>query len=415
MVDPRETPQPAAADPAAAPATAATAAPAAAVRRRALLASAGVLATGGALVPAALPTSAYAAPARRAALAPDSTGDLVRSARVAVPTGRTTRVPTDPAAMVAVLGSTTLPSLAVRARGAAGWGPWTALARLADGPGEGTPEGDAARAVHATDAVWLGPADAIEVRVGRSRERQVELVLIDPGTRSADRVTHAASPARPRGATGSGASASGTSTTAAVAPKPKIHLRPQWGADESWRTSEPRYESALMQVHVHHTVSATAYAANEVPAILRGIYRYHTKSLGWSDVGYNFFVDRFGRMWEGRLGGVDYFVRGAHTLGFNSSSTGVSAVSNFQTAHPSDSVLTAMAQIAAWKLSQSLGRAHGHVTMTSEGSDKFPRGTRVGLEVIDGHRDTNDTACPGVNLYNKLPVIRQRARAIIGN
>lgn len=120
-------------------------------------------------------------------------------------------------------------------------------------------------------------------------------------------------------------------------------------------------------------------------------------------------------MWEGRAGGIDRFVKGAHTLGFNLNSTGVSAVSNYQSVHPSDSVLTATSQIAAWKLSQGIGRAHGHVTVTSQGSDKFPRGTRVALEVIDGHRDTNDTACPGVNLYNKLGVIRQRARARIGN
>ena len=43
----------------------------------------------------------------------------------------------------------------------------------------------------------------------------------------------------------------------------------------------------------------------EVPGIIRGIYAYHTRSKGWSDIGYNFLVDRFGRIWEGRYGGVD--------------------------------------------------------------------------------------------------------------
>ena len=68
---------------------------------------------------------------------------------------------------------------------------------------------------------------------------------------------------------------------------------------------------------VHHTVNANDYTRDEVPGILRSIYAYHTQSRGWSDVGYNFLVDRFGRIWEGRYGGVDRPVVGAHTLGYN--------------------------------------------------------------------------------------------------
>jgi hypothetical protein len=32
------------------------------------------------------------------------------------------------------------------------------------------------------------------------------------------------------------------------------------------------------------------------------------------------------------------------------------------------------------------------------------------LPVIDGHRDTNDTACPGDRLYAQLPEVRRRAQ-----
>ena len=35
------------------------------------------------------------------------------------------------------------------------------------------------------------------------------------------------------------------------------------------------------------------------------------------------------------------------------------------------------------------------------------------LPVIDGHRDTNDTACPGQRLYDRLPTIRRRAARLI--
>ena len=65
---------------------------------------------------------------------------------------------------------------------------------------------------------------------------------------------------------------------------------------------------------VHHTVNANSYTRAQVPAIIRGIYACHTQSRGWRDVGYNFLVDRFGRIWEGRYGGVDRPVVGAHTL-----------------------------------------------------------------------------------------------------
>ena len=86
---------------------------------------------------------------------------------------------------------------------------------------------------------------------------------------------------------------------------------------------------------VHHTVNANDYTAEQVPAIIRGIYAYHTQSRGWSDIGYNFLVDRFGRIWEGRYGGVDRPVVGAHTLNYNEESFAMSAIGNFETAQPS--------------------------------------------------------------------------------
>ena len=102
---------------------------------------------------------------------------------------------------------------------------------------------------------------------------------------------------------------------------------------------------------VHHTVNANDYTRAEVPALLRGIYAYHVRSRGWSDIGYNFLVDRFGRIWEGRYGGVDRPVVGAHTLGYNDYSFAMSAIGNYETAHPSEAVLRAYGALFAWKLS----------------------------------------------------------------
>ena len=147
---------------------------------------------------------------------------------------------------------------------------------------------------------------------------------------------------------------------------------------------------------VHHTVNANDYTRAEVPGILRSIYAYHTQSRGWSDVGYNFLVDRFGRIWEGRYGGVDRPVVGAHTLGYNDDAFAMSAIGNFELVQPSQAMIEAYAALFAWKLS-----LHG-VTATS--SKQYV--TKRYFQAINGHRDAASTACPGKYLYAKIPEIR---------
>ncbi|HEU5456778.1 MAG TPA: N-acetylmuramoyl-L-alanine amidase, partial [Nocardioides sp.] len=129
----------------------------------------------------------------------------------------------------------------------------------------------------------------------------------------------------------------------------------------------------------------------------------------WFDLGYNFLVDRFGRAWVGRSGGADRLVQGAHTLGFNHASVGIAVIGNLDRSQSSPEAVTALVKLASWKLDRHGRYADGKVTVTSSGSDKYPEGTRVRLPAIDGHRDTNDTACPGL-IYDKLPGIRQRAQ-----
>lgn len=169
----------------------------------------------------------------------------------------------------------------------------------------------------------------------------------------------------------------------------------------------------MQQVHVHHTANANDYSSDQVPTLIRGIYRYHTHYLGWSDIAYNFLVDRFGGVWEGRAGGPERLVRGAHTRGFNSSSTGIAVIGNFDEVRPARSVLRSVAQIAAWKVHENGGWPRGRVRVRSEGSDLYDANDLVLLRVIAGHRDTNETACPGRYLYDALPIIRRRAGKLI--
>ena len=123
-----------------------------------------------------------------------------------------------------------------------------------------------------------------------------------------------------------------------------------------------------------------------MPAIIRGIYAYHTQSRGWSDIGYNFLVDRFGRIWEGRYGGVDRPVVGAHTLGYNDDSFAMSAIGNFDIAQPPAAMLDAYGRLFAWKLSPARRQRRLHARSGS---------TKRYLQAINGHRDVGQTACPG--------------------
>ncbi|WP_340539564.1 N-acetylmuramoyl-L-alanine amidase [Nocardioides sp. GXZ039] len=278
----------------------------------------------------------------------------------------------------------------IQTRAEGRWSAWQEIEPLADGPSTG--EGSA---VDGTDLTWVGAADAVRIKVAGARPDDLTAVLLadDPTTAApAERVVR---PAARRGH------------------KPPMRGRAQWGADPDLRTGTATYNPTIQQVHVHHTVNSNSYTRDDVPGLLRGIYRYHTTSLGWSDIGYNFLIDRFGRTWVGRAGGPGKAVRGAHTLGFNHTSTGVAVIGTFEDRRPRRKVIAAIVRLSAWKLHRYGRKPQGRVSVTSEGSDRYPAGTRPRLPTIDGHRDTNDTACPGTELYAELPLIRRRTAARI--
>ncbi|MEQ6901267.1 N-acetylmuramoyl-L-alanine amidase [Nocardioides sp. YIM 152588] len=328
---------------------------------------------------------------------------------------RTAVLETDRFSMLGVTWGSGRGRIRVRTRGVAGgWSGWRVLPPLHDGPDGATAE---AGTPPATEPVWVGPCSAVQVEVDGAVRRPV-LALIDPGSLPQDasdggRVAARDGGTDPGDATDTTDATDGTDGADTVAaekkgvPQPKVRLRKAWGANPKLLSDGPGRIRTVKQVHVHHTVNSNGYKRRDVPALIRGMYRYHTKSLGWSDIGYNFLVDRFGRIWVGRKGSLK-MAQGAHTLGFNSTSVGVSVIGNFETARPRKEVLAAIARIAAWKLDAFDRDPTAKIRVRSSGSDKYRAGRRVKLPVIDGHRDTNDTACPGRHLYKKLPAIRRR-------
>jgi len=173
----------------------------------------------------------------------------------------------------------------------------------------------------------------------------------------------------------------------------------------------PRTTPSYGQVNmafVHHTVSENTYAPEDSPAIVLAICRFHRNDRGWNDIGYNFLVDRYGRLFEGRAGGIDKAVVGAQAQGWNSQSTSVSNIGTFSDVPETDAALAAMADLLAWKLPLHGVPVTGQVTLTSAGGaeNRWPSGAHVTFERISGHRDGGKTECPGQALYDQLPQLR---------
>ncbi|MFG2120445.1 peptidoglycan recognition protein [Streptomyces sp. NPDC048710] len=194
-----------------------------------------------------------------------------------------------------------------------------------------------------------------------------------------------------------------------IGPRPPIVTRRGWGADESLRESGFIYTKTVKAAFVHHTASGNNYTCSQAPSVVRSIYRYHVKSMGWRDIGYNFLVDKCGSIYEGRAGGVAKAVMGAHTLGFNSNSMGIAVIGTYSSTKPSAAAVTAVAKLTAWKLGLFGANPSGKTYLTSGGGNLYPKGKNVRLNVISGHRDGYATECPGKRLYAQLGTARSGA------
>ncbi|WP_432495545.1 N-acetylmuramoyl-L-alanine amidase [Kineococcus gypseus] len=325
----------------------------------------------------------------------------------------------------------------VHVRTRSGAGAWSAWSELPLNDSEADPGTDEARTqVPGSDPLWVGSLGAratVEVRLAAADVAHAELHVVDPGSSAADAaVAEAAASAaavlpRSRGVqalAGEALPADGAATGAGevvrrtlAAGQPVIRSRADWGADETLRKSAPAYSGTIKAVVVHHTADGGSYSQAQVPAVIRGMYRYHTVTLGWSDLGYNFVVDRFGGIWEGRAGGTTQPVVGAHAGGFNTDTFGVSMMGDFTSVAPTAACLESVAQVIAWKFSLHGVPARGSVQLTSAGGGtaRYAKGTTVTLRTVNAHRDVGFTACPGNVGFTRMDAIRERVAQIAGS
>jgi hypothetical protein len=310
----------------------------------------------------------------------------------------------------------------VRVHRGSGWGDWQELEPTDTGADGGS--ADALRAarlhgdVQTAEPMWVGNADGFEARVVASSSSptpagpaalpdDLEVVLVDGGSSNADAVRERDVLLR-------------SSTAEASAGRPEILTRADWGADESLRRSicpdGPDYSSTVRMGFVHHTDGTNGYSRSDVPSILRGIYAYHVRANGWCDVGYNFLIDRFGRIWEGRYGGITKAVLGAHTGGFNTNSFGTSLIGDFTGTAPSSAMLDAVERLFAWKLSRYYRDPLGMSKLIagSFSGSRFDEGSTVTFDTVSGHRDADYTTCPGASAYRTLGDVRTGIKQAMG-
>ena len=290
-------------------------------------------------------------------------------------------------------------------------GRWTRWQELQTGSDEG-PDRDRGEPVRrgVSSPAWAGHADWIQYRSERRLPgARLHFVNTTGTATAADRRLTAFRRTVNAGVT---ALIKPAAAQAAEA-QPAMVSRDGWGAQDCKPRSSPDY-GEVKAAFVHHTVNLNDYSREEAAAVVLGICRYHRNSNGWNDVGYNFLVDKYGTIYEGRAGGADQPIVGAQAQGFNSVSTGIANVGTFEGVPQSEEAMNAMARLIRWKLPLHGAPTAGNVTVTSAGgeSNRFGAGAQVTLNRISGHRDGNNTSCPGAALYAQLPDLRRRVGSV---
>jgi len=270
-------------------------------------------------------------------------------------------------------------SVQFRTRSVSGrWRAWEAAAPEAeDQPDAATGEGVRAGSWRLGNPWWVGPSDRIDYRF-RGRVTKLRAFFVWSPS--------AGVPAR----------------TLQKAGAPTIVPRSGWNADEKIRRGTPSFAPVLRLALVHHTAGSNGYSAAQSPAIVRAIQLYHVKGNGWNDIGYNFLVDRFGQVFEGRYGGIERNVVGAHAEGFNTGSVGVALLGEYGSLPVAQKARDALATLLAWRLDVAHVDPATTLSYISGGNARFSAGLPVFLRMVSGHRDTGFTDCPGNALYDLL-------------
>jgi uncharacterized protein with LGFP repeats len=337
-----------------------------------------------------------------------------------------------PFSLVALTGDLAGTSTRVRAKRPNGsWGPWyqteyetAAPDNSASGDGgAGRPAGPT-EGPRSTDPVFVGTTTTVQIAV--TRPLDAPMTQASPAPRSPsqndDLGYRPASKEQPFGQNISAILISPpraptetpwTPPSGVIMPgqPPSIISRAEWGADESLRCGSPQYDNGIRAAVIHHTAGSNDYSPLESAGIVKAIYTYHSKTLGWCDIAYNALVDKYGQVFEGSAGGLTKAVEGFHTGGFNRNTWGVAMIGNFDDVPPTPIQLRTVGRLLGWRLGMDGVDPKGTVALESAGSHytTFPAGAIANLPTIFTHRDVGNTDCPGNAAYALMDEIRDIA------
>lgn len=335
-----------------------------------------------------------------------------------------------PFSLVALTGDLSGTSTRVRAKRPDGtWGPWyqTEYELEYENASPDTPGSDAPGGRRGTTPVYVGRTTAVQIAVTRPIDAPVTQAPPEPAAHASSRNAglgyRPATKEQPFGQNLSAILISPpplapsethwTPPTGVTMPgqAPPIISRAEWGADESLRCGSPKYDPGVRAAVVHHTAGSNDYSPLESAGIVKAIYTYHSKTLGWCDIAYNALVDKYGQVFEGSAGGLTKPVEGSHTGGFNRDTWGVAMLGNFDDVPPTPVQLRAVGRLLGWRLGLNDVDPKGEVELASVGSSYtvFPAGAVAKLPTIFTHRDVSNTHCPGNAAYGLMDEIREIA------
>lgn len=294
--------------------------------------------------------------------------------------------------------------LAVRSRAANTWSDWTEVhATFEEGPDD-----EVRGPTTAIGPIWIGDhATHLEVAILQGSMHDIRVTglhVSEPG------VEPTASGVRGVRGLGEPRAAFASTTTGAL-----VRPRSAWATSSmTWACSgSPPVAKELKAFVVHHSAGTNDYSRDQVPAVIRGIWYYHVKTRGWCDVAYNFVVDKYGGVWEGRQGGITKAIVGGHTFGFNTDTTAAVQLGDYQRTGTTTALDESTRRLIGWKLGLHGVDPASSTTVTNRTGSTFrgvPNGGQVPIRTVVGHRDLGSTTCPGDSTYARLPSFRSGAR-----
>lgn len=191
-------------------------------------------------------------------------------------------------------------------------------------------------------------------------------------------------------------------TTPVLSPPP-IVSRVGWGADEALRFNKngreifPVNYQPVEHVIIHHADTANF---NDPVLEMRSIYYFHAITRGWGDIAYNYLIDFMGNVYEGRVGGE--MAIGCHAEGYNAGSCGICLMGRFFENDYTPEMHNAVVWISSWAARDLDPEAF------------TPFHDIPSLATICGHRDVNNTTCPGEEIYWQIETVRGEVSRVLG-